>query len=125
MNILIKNGRVLDPATGKDGIYDILVTDNIITKVESNIDEDAIKRMVPVMVAGKTMVLSIDFVSFSRSKIAITGISANEPSRKRVPLKEKAPIPVSAASVCATNAIPQIIAARKSVNIDFGLFFFI
>ena len=43
MNILIKNGRVLDPATGKDGIYDILVTDNIITKVESNIDEDAIK----------------------------------------------------------------------------------
>ena len=43
MNILIKNGRVLDPATGKDGIYDILVTDNIITKVESNIDEDEIK----------------------------------------------------------------------------------
>ena len=43
MNILIKNGRVLDPATDKDGIYDILVTDNIITKVESNIDEDAIK----------------------------------------------------------------------------------
>lgn len=45
MNILIKNGRVLDPATGKDGIYDILVTDNIITKVEPNIDEDAISNI--------------------------------------------------------------------------------
>lgn len=44
MDILIKNGRVLDPASGKDGIYDILVEDGIIKKVELNIEEDLIKQ---------------------------------------------------------------------------------
>lgn len=38
--MLIKNGRVLDPASGKDGIYDILVEDNIITDVNKNIESD-------------------------------------------------------------------------------------
>ncbi len=42
MDILIKNGRVLDPASGKDGIYDIFVEDGIIKKVEQNIMEDAV-----------------------------------------------------------------------------------
>lgn len=39
MGILFKNGRVLDPASGKDGIYDVLVSDGIIVKVDNDIPE--------------------------------------------------------------------------------------
>ena len=39
MRILIRNGHVLDPLTKKDGIYDVLVVDNRIEKVEKSIDE--------------------------------------------------------------------------------------
>ena len=38
MKTLIKNGRVLDPATKKDGIYDVLIEDGIIKKVEKKIN---------------------------------------------------------------------------------------
>lgn len=38
MQILIKNGRVLDPATEKDGMYDVLIKDGIIAKVAEQID---------------------------------------------------------------------------------------
>lgn len=38
MQLLIKNGRVLDPATERDGIYDVLVKDGRIQKVEEKID---------------------------------------------------------------------------------------
>lgn len=41
MSILIKNGRVLDPDTGKDGIYDVLIEDGLIQKVEPKLDERA------------------------------------------------------------------------------------
>ena len=41
MSILIKNGRVLDPDTGKDGIYDVLIEDGLIQKVEPKLDETA------------------------------------------------------------------------------------
>jgi len=37
MKTLIKNGRVLDPATKKDGIYDVLIEDGIIKEVEQNL----------------------------------------------------------------------------------------
>ncbi len=37
MQIWIRNGRVLDPASGKDGIYDILVRDGIIQAVEEKL----------------------------------------------------------------------------------------
>lgn len=40
MGILLKNGRVIDPASGRDGVYDLLVEDGIISKVENNIQED-------------------------------------------------------------------------------------
>lgn len=43
MNLLIKNGRVIDPGTGKDGQYDVLVTDGLIAKVAEKIDESAEK----------------------------------------------------------------------------------
>lgn len=39
MGILIKGGRVLDPASGKDGIYDVLVEDGIIAAVGGGIPE--------------------------------------------------------------------------------------
>lgn len=41
MKILIQNGRVLDPASGKDGIYNVMVEDGIITAVDSCVPEDA------------------------------------------------------------------------------------
>lgn len=34
MRILIKNGRVIDPASGKDGLYNILIEDGIITDAD-------------------------------------------------------------------------------------------
>lgn len=41
MKILIKHGRVLDPDTRKDGIYDVLTEDGVIRKVASEIEEPA------------------------------------------------------------------------------------
>ena len=41
MRLLIKNGHVLDPSTGMDGVLDVLVVDEVITKVEANITEEA------------------------------------------------------------------------------------
>lgn len=41
MKILIKNGRILDPATKTDGIYDLLTENQKITKIEKNITEEA------------------------------------------------------------------------------------
>ncbi len=39
MGILIHNGRVIDPASGKDDIYDILVENGNIVKVDHNISQ--------------------------------------------------------------------------------------
>ena len=41
MSLLIKNGRVIDPACDRDGIFDVLVEEGIIKKVESNITDEA------------------------------------------------------------------------------------
>ena len=41
MKILIKNGYVIDPATDKEEICDILIEDNYIAKVGQNITQDA------------------------------------------------------------------------------------
>lgn len=41
MRILIKNGRVIDPATKKDGRYDILIENETIIKVEPNLMDEA------------------------------------------------------------------------------------
>lgn len=37
MGTLIRNGRVIDPASGKDGIYDILIEDGMIAGVDASI----------------------------------------------------------------------------------------
>ncbi len=41
MSILIKNGRVIDPANKRNGIFDILIERGKITKVAENIDKEA------------------------------------------------------------------------------------
>lgn len=41
MSILIKNGRVIDPDTGRDGLYDVLIKGDKIAKVEQEIKEEA------------------------------------------------------------------------------------
>ena len=41
MKIKIKNGHVLDPASGKDGCFDLLIEDGIIKKVEANLIDEA------------------------------------------------------------------------------------
>ena len=43
MKILIQNGHVLDPLTKKDGIYDVLVVDDRIAKVEKHVETEADK----------------------------------------------------------------------------------
>ena len=40
MELLIKNGRVLDPASEKDGIYDVLIGDGVIQKVAEKIEAE-------------------------------------------------------------------------------------
>lgn len=43
MKILIKNGHVLDPLTGKDGLYDVLVEDERIAEVKEHVRLEADK----------------------------------------------------------------------------------
>lgn len=45
MKILIKNGHVVDPLTGRDGCFDVLVEDDRICKVEEKIEEE-VERMI-------------------------------------------------------------------------------
>ncbi len=40
MSLLIKNGRVIDPASGKDGVYDVLVEDGVIADVKADISSE-------------------------------------------------------------------------------------
>ena len=37
MNLLLKNGRVVDPANGRDGEFDVLIVDGVITRVGRNL----------------------------------------------------------------------------------------
>ncbi len=41
MNLLLKGGRVVDPVQGLDGIYDILISDGRIARIEGSIDPAA------------------------------------------------------------------------------------
>lgn len=43
MKILIKNGRLINPATGIDEVMDVLVNDSIVEKIEKNINDNADK----------------------------------------------------------------------------------
>lgn len=41
MKTILKNGRVIDPASGKDGIFDVVIEDDIIKEVGENITSEA------------------------------------------------------------------------------------
>lgn len=43
MKILIKNGRVIDPASNRDGVYDILIENDTIVKTEPHLNNEADK----------------------------------------------------------------------------------
>jgi len=40
MRLLLKNGRVIDPANGRDGAFDVLIEDGRISRVEPNLPAD-------------------------------------------------------------------------------------
>ncbi len=44
--MLIKNGRVIDPGSKKDEVLDILINENIIVKIEKNIDMEGIDTII-------------------------------------------------------------------------------
>ena len=37
MKLLLKNGRVVDPANGRDGEFDVLVEDGIVARIDKNL----------------------------------------------------------------------------------------
>jgi dihydroorotase len=40
MKLLLKNGRVVDPANGRDGAFDVLIDDGVIVRVDQNLPAD-------------------------------------------------------------------------------------
>ncbi len=46
MKLLIKNGRVIDPASKKDGVLDVLCTEGVIEKVGKNLPSAGVDRVV-------------------------------------------------------------------------------
>ena len=46
MNILIKEGRVLDPASKTDKVIDVLIKDGFIAAMEENIDESQVDEVI-------------------------------------------------------------------------------
>ncbi len=58
--ILIKNGRVVDPASGLDAVRDILINDQKIIKIAENISEDEAKGLVVAGSADGTKFEVID-----------------------------------------------------------------
>jgi dihydroorotase len=40
MRLLLKNGRVIDPANGRDGAFDVLIEDGKISRVEPSLPAD-------------------------------------------------------------------------------------
>lgn len=46
MKVLIKKGHLLNPATDTDGIYDILVEDEIIKKIDKEIPDEGVCRVI-------------------------------------------------------------------------------
>ena len=45
MKLLLKNGRVVDPANGRDGEFDVLIEDGVIKRVGKNLPADGAEVM--------------------------------------------------------------------------------
>jgi dihydroorotase len=45
MKLLLKNGRVVDPANGRDGAFDVLIEDGVIARVEKNLPANGAEVM--------------------------------------------------------------------------------
>ena len=45
MKLLLKNGRVVDPASGKDGVFDVLIEDGTIARVGQDLPRDGAEVM--------------------------------------------------------------------------------
>ena len=54
--ILITGGRVIDPANGRDGVFDVLISDGEIKAVDSSISADSLDGAVRVIQAGGLVV---------------------------------------------------------------------
>ncbi len=48
MSLLVKKGRIIDPATGLDSISDILIEKGLIKKIAKNISEKNVKKVIDV-----------------------------------------------------------------------------
>ena len=61
MKTLIKNGRVIDPASNTDEIKDILFEDGIILKVEKDINDNAdVEQTIIDPKDGQSIVTTLD-----------------------------------------------------------------
>lgn len=45
MVTIIKQGHVIDPSSNRDGVFDILIIDDVINRIDKNIDVDEIKNI--------------------------------------------------------------------------------
>ena len=80
MVVLIKNGRVIDPATGTDGNYDVLIRDGIIAKIEKKITEKADREIDAkgcyVMPGFIDLHVHLRDPGFEQKETVVTGASA-------------------------------------------------
>ena len=81
MNILIKEGRVLDPASKTDKVIDVLIKDGFIAAVEENIDESQADEVID---ASGCMVMPglVDLnAHFREPGLELSLIHISEPTR--------------------------------------------
>ena len=48
MLTLIKNGYLIDPASDREGFFDLVIEDDRIKRVDKDIDEDRLRRRQPL-----------------------------------------------------------------------------
>ena len=57
--ILIKNGNIIDPVTNQNKIADLLIENNIITKISENIEEDSLDNSADLtLIDAKNMIIA-------------------------------------------------------------------
>ena len=71
MSILIKNGRVIDPDTRKDGRYDILIEEDKIVKVEQEIKEKEGQNIIS-HIKKDSYVIALDLTGKELDSVALS-----------------------------------------------------